>query len=80
MSGITIRELHEHTEDWVRRDVAVRILDQGKVIAILTPVPRKPQGNPFLNRKILPGYAAIMHKSYDGKDSTQIISEDRDGR
>ena len=80
MSSITIRELHEHTEDWVRKEEAVRILDQGEVVAILTPVPCKPKGNPFRNRRLLPGYAAIMHKSYGGTDSTEIVSEMRDGR
>ena len=36
--------------------------------------------NPFLTRKLLPGYAAIMHKRYGGRDSTEIISDMRDGR
>ena len=36
--------------------------------------------NPFLTRKLLPGYAAIMHKRYGGPDSTEIISDMRDGR
>jgi hypothetical protein len=36
--------------------------------------------NPFLTRKLLPGYARLKGKLGGGTDSTTLVSEDRDGR
>ena len=36
--------------------------------------------NPSLTRKLLPGFAELQGKLYGGTDSTQIISDMRDGR
>ena len=36
--------------------------------------------NPFLTRKLLPGFAALQERLTGGTDSTDIISEMRDGR
>ena len=36
--------------------------------------------NPFLTRKLLPGFAALQERLTGGTDSTEIISEMRDGR
>jgi hypothetical protein len=43
-------------------------------------MPQPPKENPFLNRKTLPGFAELQKRLVGGTDSTQIISEDRDGR
>ncbi|MEO6787041.1 MAG: hypothetical protein ABI318_12985 [Chthoniobacteraceae bacterium] len=49
-------------------------------MAKIVPLPVAKKENPFLTRKLLPGYEAIMHKRYAGQDSTEIISDMRDGR
>ena len=36
--------------------------------------------NPWLNRKLLPGFEELQKRLVGGTDGTQIISEDRDGR
>ncbi|MES2469381.1 MAG: type II toxin-antitoxin system prevent-host-death family antitoxin [Verrucomicrobiota bacterium] len=36
--------------------------------------------NPFLTRKLLPGFAALQERLTGGTDSTELISEMRDGR
>jgi antitoxin (DNA-binding transcriptional repressor) of toxin-antitoxin stability system len=82
MTAISIRELHEHTDLWVRKATEqepIVLTDQGRAVAKIVPLPAAPVSNPFLTRKLLPGYAAIMHKRYGGQDSTTIISEMRDG-
>jgi len=83
MTAISISELHEHTDLWVRKATEqepIVLTDNGRAVAKIVPVPAAPVANPFLTRKLLPGYAAIMHKRYGGQDSTAIISEMRDGR
>lgn len=44
------------------------------------PEQRPPDYNPFLHRKLLPGFAELQARLVGGTDSTQIISEDRDER
>ena len=83
MTSISIRELHEHTEDWVRRateEEPIIVKDNGRPVARIVCIPAPPAESPFRNRRLLPGYEAIMHKRYAGKDTTEIISDMRDGR
>ena len=42
------------------------------------PAPKRE--NPFLTRKLLPGFAALQERLTGGTDSADIISEMRDGR
>lgn len=83
MTAISIHELHEHTDVWLRKvseQESIVVTDNGRAVAKIVPFPVATPENPFLTRKLLPGYEAIMHKRYGGKDSTEIISEMRDGR
>ena len=80
MSTITLRELHEHTDEWVLKNEEVQILSDGEVVARLVPEPRYPKGNTWANRKLLPEFEAIMNRPVGGMDSADMISEDRDGR
>lgn len=83
MKSISLRELHESTGAWVREAVRIGTLiitDRGKPIARLEAVTADLQINPFLTRKLRPGYAKLRGKLGGGPDSTQIVSEDRDAR
>ena len=83
MTAISISELQAHTDLWVRKATEqepIVVTDNGQPVAKIVPIPVRPPGNPFATRKLLPGYASIMHKRYGGKDSTEIVSEMRDGR
>jgi antitoxin (DNA-binding transcriptional repressor) of toxin-antitoxin stability system len=83
MQTITIEELHARTGEWVRRaaeEGEISVTDEGRTIAVLHGMPQPPKENPFLNRKTLPGFAELQKRLVGGTDSTQIISEDRDGR
>lgn len=83
MTAISIRELHENTAHWVSKATEkepIVVTENGQPVAKIVPVPVAKAENPFLTRKLLPGYKAIMHKRYGGQDSTEIISEMRDGR
>jgi antitoxin (DNA-binding transcriptional repressor) of toxin-antitoxin stability system len=83
MKTISLRELHESTGAWVREAARIGTLvitDRGKPIARLEAVANDPQVNPFLNRKIRPGYAKMRGKLGGGTDSTQIVSDDRNSR
>jgi antitoxin (DNA-binding transcriptional repressor) of toxin-antitoxin stability system len=83
MKTISLRELHESTGAWVReaaRVGALVITDRGTPIARLEAVTTEYQVNPFLSRKLRPGYAKLRGKLGGGSNSTQIISNDRDAR
>ena len=83
MTAISISELHEHTALWVSKATEqepIVLTDNGQPVAKIVPLPVAKAANPFLTRKLLPGYEAIMHKRYGGQDSTEIISDMRDGR
>ena len=81
MTRISIDELHEHTDLWVRKvtdQETIVVTDNGQPVAQIVPVSNVPkQENPFLNRKILPEFAALQSGLRGGTDSTQIISEMR---
>ena len=83
MTAISIHELHENTALWVSKATEqepIVLTDKGQPVAKIVPLPVAKAENPFLTRKLLPGYEAIMHKRYGGQDTTEIISEMRDGR
>ncbi len=88
VTTISVEELQAHTSEWVHHIGPVHIVENGQVIARLVPEisPKSTSktdpavDNPFLRRKLRPGYAAIMHKTYGGKSVDEHLSEDRDGR
>lgn len=83
MKTISIRELHESTGNWVReaaRTGALVVTDRGKPIARIEAIAADIPANPFLQRKIRPGYAKLRGKLGGGDDSTQMVSDDRDNR
>jgi antitoxin (DNA-binding transcriptional repressor) of toxin-antitoxin stability system len=83
MIVISIHELHEQTDLWVRKAVEqepIVLTENGQAVARIVPVPAVPATNPFIARKLLPGFAALQEKLHGGTDSTEIISEMRDGR
>lgn len=87
MTTITIKQLHERTGEWVRKAAEseeITVTDRGTPVARLTPLaaaePVRRQPNPWLQRKLLPGFAELQKRLAGGMDSTQIISEMRDGR
>jgi antitoxin (DNA-binding transcriptional repressor) of toxin-antitoxin stability system len=63
MKTISLRELHESTGTWVREALrvgALVITDRGTPIARLEAVTTEYQVNPFLSRKLRPGFAASL--------------------
>lgn len=85
MTTITIKELHARTGEWVRKAAdfdEITVTDRGTPVAKLTPLTKtnqvRPKINPFLNRRLVPGYAEFMNAPFAGTDVTTIISEDRD--
>jgi len=51
------------------------LTDKGQAVAKIVPLPVAKAENPFLPRKLLPGFAELQGKLYGGADSTQIIPE-----
>ncbi|RBP42509.1 antitoxin Phd_YefM of type II toxin-antitoxin system [Roseimicrobium gellanilyticum] len=84
MVAISIHELHEHTDLWVRKAAAredVLITDNGHAVAKIVPIPPEPNtSNPFLTRKVLPGFADLQASLSGGTDSSKAVSEMRDER
>jgi antitoxin (DNA-binding transcriptional repressor) of toxin-antitoxin stability system len=82
MTVISIHELHENTDLWVRKaaEEPVVLTDNGQAVAKIVPLPVAAKGKPFGMRQLLPGFAELQAKLSGGTDSTQIISEMRDGR
>lgn len=83
MTAISITELHEQTDLWVRKATEqepIVLTDRGKAVAKIVPMPVAKAENPFLTRKLLPGFAEVQARCVGGTDSTDIISEMRDGR
>ena len=83
MTAISIDELHENTDLWVRKATELEpivVTADGKAVAKIVPIPVANEPLPFRTRKLIPGYEAIMHKRYGGADSTHIVSEMRDGK
>jgi len=83
MKTISIRELHERTGVWVRRAAelgSITVTERGRPIARLEAVESPGRQNPFLARKLRPGYKRLMGKLTGGTDSVTMVSEDRAGR
>lgn len=84
MAAISIHELHEQTDLWVRKAAAredVLITDNGHAVAKIVPVPAEaPMSNPFLSRRVLPGFAELQTGLSGGTDSSKAIEESRDER
>lgn len=83
MTAISILELHENTDLWVRKATElapILVTDNGRAVAKIVPFSEPQAANPFLTRKLLPGYQAIMRKRYEGETSAEIISNMRDGQ
>ena len=83
MKTISIRELHERTGAWVRRAAelgSITVTERGRPIARLEAVEGPGRQNPFLTRKLRPGYKRLMGKLTGGTDSVTMVSEDREGR
>ena len=83
MTTVSIKELHDRTGHWVRRvneEQEVIVTERGRAIARLLPSAPAEKGNPFLRRRLLRGVARLMERPIDGPSSTEIISEERDGR
>ena len=81
MQSITIRELHERTGAWVRRaaqDGAVLVTDHGRPVARIDAPERGKGPNPFKRRRLRPGYARLLRTVIGGRDSTDLVSDDRD--
>ena len=80
---ISIRELHERTGAWVRKAAelgSITVTERGRPVARLEAVEGPGHGNPFLTRKLRPGYKRLIGKLTGGTDSITIVSEGRDGR
>lgn len=81
MKTISLRELHSDTGAWVRKSAelgGIAVTDRGTVIARIEPAGEPGAANPFLKRKLRPGYAKLRGKLGRGTDSTRLVSEDRD--
>jgi antitoxin (DNA-binding transcriptional repressor) of toxin-antitoxin stability system len=84
MKQVTLRELHENTGTLVREAVRLGgliVTDRGTPIARIEPAVRQKGDRPFKHRRILPAYQELLDAGAlrGGTDSTQIVSEDRDG-
>lgn len=84
MKQVTLRQLHENTGTIVREAVrlgGIVVTDRGTPIARIGPASQSAD-KPFKRRHILPAYQELLDSGAlkGGTDSTQIISEDRDGR
>ena len=81
MKTISINELHEDTDAWVRQAAQfgeIFVTDLGKTVAKLVPLDGSPARSSFKDWQPSPEFAAIMDRPMGGTDSTQIISDDRD--
>jgi antitoxin (DNA-binding transcriptional repressor) of toxin-antitoxin stability system len=89
MKTITIQELHEETEQWVRLAAdygELIVTDEGTAIARIFPEPSEPAVRdkaevPYFARRVIsPEFAKYLASGEvrPGTDITQMISEDRD--
>jgi prevent-host-death family protein len=84
MKAITIRDLHAKTGQWLRqaaRHGGIVVTDRGRPLARIVPESRNLESPYFANRKPSPAFLRLARrgKLRGGMDSTQAISEDRDG-
>jgi prevent-host-death family protein len=83
MKTISIRELHQRTGAWVKRAAElgpITVTERGRPVARLEAVESVGRKNPFLTRKLRPGYKRLIGKLTGGPDTVAIVSEDRGGR
>jgi antitoxin (DNA-binding transcriptional repressor) of toxin-antitoxin stability system len=83
MKTISIRQLHDKTGEWVRRASQlgeIYVSERGRTIAKIIPQAPAHSVPYFAHRKLSRHFRTIMEKLKGGRDSTQIISEDRDRR
>jgi prevent-host-death family protein len=85
MKRVTLRELHENTGALVREAArlgGIVVTDRGTPIARIEPADGPQSDRPFKSRRILPAYQEMLEAGAlrGGTDSTQIVSEDREGR
>jgi len=82
MKTISIRELHERTGEWVRKVARlgpITVTERGRPIARIEAVEERGRTNPFLTRKLRPGYKRLRGRLTGGTDTVTIVSEDRGG-
>ncbi len=86
MKTISLRELHNNTDKWIRgvaQEEEIIVTDKGVAVASFKSL-KKPAGKKYTwaNRPLRPGYAAAMKagKLKTGGDSTFYISQDRTSR
>jgi antitoxin (DNA-binding transcriptional repressor) of toxin-antitoxin stability system len=81
MKSISVAELHERTDEWVRQVAQfgeIVIVDGDQAVARMQAVtPVREQGL-FRNRRLLPEFAALAAKPASGTDATELISDDRE--
>lgn len=83
MQTISIKELHDKTGYWLRRvakEQEVIVTERGQPVVRMLPSTKVNKGNPFLSRRLLPGVARLVERPIGGPESTEIISDMRDGR
>jgi antitoxin (DNA-binding transcriptional repressor) of toxin-antitoxin stability system len=83
MVAISIKQLHEQTDHWVRQATELEpvvLTENGRAVAKILAVTAIAAANPFLTRKLLPGFAELQARLAGGTDSADILSEMRDGR
>lgn len=81
MQEVSIRELHDRTGKWVRlagQLGEIVITDHGRQVARIVPLENEIPY--FARRKSSPEFLALAGQLHLGRDSTDIISEDRDAR
>jgi len=81
MKTISIIELHDKTDYWLRRVGMVQEIvatERGRPVARLLPPAKVQTGNPFQKRKLLPCVAALINRPLYGRKSKEIVSDTRD--
>jgi prevent-host-death family protein len=66
--------------DGVQGGSPVLIVDRGRPVARLEAVEEHGRKNPFLSRKLRPGYKRLMGTLTGGTDTVAIVSENRGNR
>ena len=79
MKSITIRQLHDETDRWVRRVAVIgelHVTERGRLVAKLVPATAPSTVPYFARRKLLPAFLATQAEG--GTDSTAGISAERE--
>jgi antitoxin (DNA-binding transcriptional repressor) of toxin-antitoxin stability system len=80
MKTISIRELHHATGQWIRRAAAgeVHVTERGRLVAKIVPTKPLPVRPFFAKPKFTRAFLAQRKHLRGGRDSTQMIGEERD--